>query len=130
MNMLCSGPIFYERFNNSPVRRSVPGRRRIIGNNSISLTFGNCCIRWAMRRMILLIASLVTAMQVCSAQTDTLFGKWGEAIPVKVKSFTRNGLRVERKMQCAGAGQPAVGPLHPNPSFHGRNPYRLILSRR
>ena len=34
-----------------------------------------------------------------SAQTDTLFGKWGEAIPVKVKSFTRNGLRVERKRQ-------------------------------
>ena len=52
-----------------------------------------------MRRIILLIASLAAAMQVCSAQTDTLFGKWGEAIPVKVKSFTKNGLRVERQMQ-------------------------------
>ena len=52
-----------------------------------------------MRKIYLLIASLAAATQVCSAQTDTLFGKWGEAIPVKVKSFTRNGLRVERKMQ-------------------------------
>lgn len=52
-----------------------------------------------MRKIYLLIASLAAATQVCSAQTDTLFGKWGEAIPAKVKSFTRNGLRVERKMQ-------------------------------
>ena len=52
-----------------------------------------------MKRIILLIASLAAAMQVCSAQTDTLIGKWGEAIPVKVKSFTKNGLRVERQMQ-------------------------------
>lgn len=52
-----------------------------------------------MRKIYLLIASLAAATQVCSAQTDTLFGKWGEVIPAKVKSFTRNGLRVERKMQ-------------------------------
>ena len=38
-------------------------------------------------------------MHICSAQTDTLIGKWGEAIPAKVKSFTKNGLRVERQMQ-------------------------------
>lgn len=52
-----------------------------------------------MKRIILFIASFIAAMHICSAQTDTLIGKWGEAIPAKVKSFTKNGLRVERQMQ-------------------------------
>jgi len=53
----------------------------------------------AMKKVFLLFACLMAAMQVCSAQTDTLIGKWGEAIPVKVKSFTKNGLRVDRQMK-------------------------------
>ena len=52
-----------------------------------------------MKKVLYIFACLMAAMQVCSAQTDTLIGKWGEAIPVKVKSFTKNGLRVERLMQ-------------------------------
>ena len=55
-----------------------------------------------MKRFVFTISLLLAAMQICIAQTDTLIGKWGEAIPVKVKSFTKNGLRVERQMQTVG----------------------------
>lgn len=52
-----------------------------------------------MKRFVFTISLLLAAMQFSMAQTDTLIGKWGEAIPVKVKSFTKNGIRVERPMQ-------------------------------
>ena len=52
-----------------------------------------------MKKLFIILFSLFTATQLCLAQMDTLIGKWGEAIPVKVQSFTKNGLRVERQMQ-------------------------------
>ena len=55
-----------------------------------------------MRTRLSCLLLLVAAISASAQAPDTLIGKWGEAIPAKVKSFTKNGLRVERQMQTVG----------------------------